>query len=485
MAAEIKTDHININGQNITLVSVNNGKNLIGVCSAGYNMKREDSASINKIFYIGADPVINILCPNHGDKYMDKLISMSNGYGGMAENMHDSITECFDRANNGDSLETSLHNIFTFLSDGVYTLYTAEYYPTDGNGTFFWGAYNIPHEVNGTSEFVRTIGASRTFTPCFLIPGTPLDMYLAKTKAAADEVIKKRQIQGIVYHLSGLHSVLLKGHHGAVSCAMAGVPFKCAVIEKIAAPYTEVMTYIPNITAKKQPVESLENEEMFGFEDEEQPSAPAPAEPEPVAEPEVIEHEGITGFRSPSVKIPIEMMPRHMLNTILQTHSETKPSHFSFILQKNNVIKKKSYTNNILPLPALENCDRMPDCEMIESANAIDGLSQDQLDALLAGNTEYNGNIIISPNFYTSIVTACNYLQFHDKQRFVTFSLSILDNPDLYATHEYIARRIARIDSNRIYDFFREAVSANDPRYEKIMGTAESYIKDYDLNHAG
>ncbi len=483
MGVEIKTDHININGQNVTLVSVNSGRNLIGVCSAGYNMRREDSSSINKLFYIGADPVINILCPNHGDRYMDKLISMAGAYGGMSEDMHNSITECFDRVNNGDSLETSLHNIFTFLSDGVYTVYTAEYYPTDGNGTFFWGAYNIPHEVNGTAECVRSISAHRTFTPCFLIPGNPLDSYLAKTKAAADEAIKNRKIQGIVYHLSGLHSVLLKGHHGAVSCAMAGVPFKCAVIEKITDPYTEVMTYIPPAPAKKQTPEYASGEEPFGFDGEEQNPAPAPSETENASEPVVIEHEGITGFRSPSVKIPIETFPRNMLHTILQSHTEIKPQYFSHIMQKTNVIRKKSYTNNILPLPALENCDRMPDCEMIESANAIDNLSQDQLDALLSGNTEYNGNIIISPNFYTSIVTACNYLQFNDKQRFVTFSISILDNPDLSATHEYIAKRIARIDSSRIYDFFRGAVSANDPRYEKIMGTAESYIKEYDIKH--
>lgn len=33
--------------------------------------------------------------------------------------------------------------------------------------------------------------------------------------------------------------MLLKGHHGAVSCVDAKIPYKCAVIEKINEPYTD------------------------------------------------------------------------------------------------------------------------------------------------------------------------------------------------------------------------------------------------------
>lgn len=465
MGVEIKSEHIDISGKSVILVSVRGGRAILGTCSAGYGFKRGDTASQTRLFYLGKYPVAEIICPNHGSKRSDKMISLCTGYAGMDDDIHNTLTECFEKLNRGDSLEAGLHEVFGMLADGVYAVYYSDYYTTDGAGAFFWGAYNLSHEVHGTAEHSRIIGLNRTYRPCFLVPGTPLDDFEAKKLSATDVAVKARACQGIVYQLSGLHSVLLKGHHGAVSCTMNKIPFKCAVIEKINEPYIDAAPAAPTAPADAAA--------------QQQEAAEAPAEKLQTAE---AVQEGITGFRSASVKIPLGLMPRDMLRNVLENRFEYKPEHYYNLLKKMSTVRKKSFSNKIIPAKALEICEDMPDSDMMESVFAVDKLTQAQLDTLLLGETEYNGEIIISPNFYSSIVTACSYLQFTNPKKFIEFSLAILDNPELNATHEYIANRIARINSKEIYGFFRAVYDNGGIGYEKILPIAEKYIDYYEKN---
>ena len=467
MSVEIKSEHIDIGGQSVLLVAVRDGTSVIGTCSSGHNMRRGDTSGINRMFYIGNEPVVNMLCPNHGDKRNDKLISICGGFVKMPDDINHVLKESFNKVNRGDSLEIGLRDLFSLLSNGLYTVHTSECYPTDGTGAFFWGAYNIAHEVHGTAEHNRTIGALRTFRPCFLIPGASLDCYVAKKMGSAQEAVKSQSIHGIAYHLTGFHSVLLVGHHNAAACAAADIPFRCAVIERISEPYSEPF-WLPPPPPEPVPEEGAAEEQQA-----EQPKAPAIP----------VEREGITGFRSASVKIPLELLPKDMLRVVLETRPDAKPEQFSNLLRKVNTVRRKVFSNNIVPHIVLERCDLMPDCDIMESAFAVDGLSGEQLTALLAGETEYNGQIIISPNFYTSVVTACNYLQFSDRQRFVDFALAILENPELSATHEYIAKRVSRVDNKRIYGFFKNVLADEEDRYEKIIASAQRYVQDYDVAH--
>lgn len=468
MGVEIKSEHVDIGGSNVILVSVRSGSAVIGTCSAGYGSKRGDTSVQTRIFYIGNNPVAEILCPNHGSTSSDKMISLCTGYSCMDDDIHSTLTECLEKLNRGDSLEAGLHDALTLLPDGLYTIYYSDYYPTDGAGTFFWGAYNLTHEIHGTAEHSRTIGKTKTYRPCFLIPGAPLDTYDSKITQMTEVAVQTRRCQGIVYHISGLHSVLLKGHHGAVSCVAAKLPFKCAVIEKINEPYTDA--YIP------EPVPAAPED---GAEEEQanQEAAPQKYSPPP-------EREGITGFRSASTKIPLELIPREMLKNLLLNRFEYKPEHYYSLIKKTSLVRKKSYSNKVIPHNVLELCEDMPDSEMMESVFTVDKLTQPQLDALLSGETEYNGEIIISPNFYSSIVTACNYLQYTNTRKFIEFSLAILDNPELNATHEYIANRISRIMNRDIYSFFRAVSDNNGVGYEKILPIAEKYISYYDKQNS-
>ncbi len=473
MSVDVKTEYIDLGGNNVLLVSVKGGRGLVGVCSTGHNLRRGDLSALQKVFYIGSEPALNIVSSNNGDKRTDLIISQSQGFAGMSHEINNAITDSFNRINRGDSLENGMRELFMMLPDGVYTVYSAEYYPTDGSGSFFWGSYNLPREVHGTAQYNRTIGKDKTYLPCFLIPGNTLDNYTPKRRGIADEAVKSRKYQGIVYHLSGLHSVLLKGHMGAVACVGGEIPFKCAVIERITDVYTAPVL-------KKKPAENKTEEsadratEAVTEQRTEEPSGFVMAEEQ---------QEGITGFRSASVKIPLELMPNDMLRNLLETRVEAKPSHYNNIVAKLETVRHMALTNNTIPRDIHEKCELMPDCEMIESAFAISSLSEEQLGALLSGDTEYNGEVIISPNFYSSIVAACNFLRFHNEKRYIEFSIEIMENPELYATHEYIAKRISRLNSRRVYQFFKSVLANDDPKYDKIIPTADRYVKDYELKN--
>lgn len=445
MAVEIKTDNIDIGGQSVLLVCVKGGGCIIGTCSAGHLAREKDFSSLTRIFYMANEPVVSLVCPNNASVHSDKLVSFSPGFQGVDLVFRETLTESLNRLNRGDSPEAALRDIFTMLSDGVYAVYMSEYYPTDGAGALFWGAYNISHEVHGTAEHDHIIGDARTYRPCFLIPSDPLDRYAAKIKSTTDEAVKSRRCQGIAYHLSGFHSVLLKGHHGAVSCVEHGIPFKCAVIEKICEAYVDPPAPPTDENAPEEPVR------------------------------------GVTGFRSASVKIPLSVFPKEMLRHLLETRFEYKPPQYNTLVSKLNTVRRKSVSNAVVPRHILEKCDKLPDYEMVESAFAVDSLSDEQLNCLLAGDVEYEGQLIISPNYYTSVVTACNYLHFHDKERFIDFAIAIMNNPALSATHEYIARRVSRLEHNaKIYSFFKSVVNDAGDDYQKIIAPASVYVREYE-----
>ena len=474
MGVDIKSETVDYGGQSTLLVSVKGGSGIIGTCIAGNADVSGNAGSRMRLFYIGSDPVINLICPGRGSKRSDKLLSFSPGFVGYDANINMAITNSFNKLNEGDSLLSGLRDIINLLEDGVYTVYYSDYYPTDGNGIFFWGGYNIPHEVRGTAEYNRVIG-DRTFKPCFLLPTQPMDYYAGKTKMSTDGQVKKRKVQGIVYHVTGLFSALLKGHHGAVSCVDMGVPFRCAVIEKIAEPYTDKIYVTP--PSSVPPSGAAEGVDPEAADAAEQIDVASEAAPVAVA---VTPTKGITGFRSPSVKIPLDVFPKEMLRQLIEGRSEYKPEHFNIIEAKLQTVRRKSINNNCLPISVLERAEQMPDCEMVESAFAIDKLTDEQLDCLLRGDVECNGDVIISPNFYSSIVTACSFLQFKDTKRFVDFSIAIMENPELSAAHDYAARRVSnRVNDQKVYSFFKKAVDSNDAKYDKIIPIAQVFIKHF------
>lgn len=470
MALEVKTEVVDYEGVNLLLVSVKNGEAIMGTCSAGYTGAAN---SLYKMFYMGSDPVLNIVCPNRGNPAVNKMISMSPVFKGCDQKINAILNNCFSKLNSNEPMNAALRDIFGLLQDGVYAVYAADYYPTDGNGTFFWGGYNIQHEVRGTAEHSRVVG-QRVFKPCFLLPSMPLEYYTPKMKATTADVVKYRRFQGIVYHLSGFHSVLLKGHHGAVCCTEMDIPFKCAVIERIYEPYTD-----PIFVDAPEPVHTEPQPEGENLPDPENPEANMQEVHEETAAPvsRVVIPDSVTGFRSAALKLPIEVFPKEMLRLIIEGRNDYKPRQFDSLMAKNMNVRRKAVSNNVLPLPVLEKADLVPDIDMIESAYAVDDLTDEQLNSLLAGDVECNGKVIISPNFYSSIVTACNYLQFTEPKRFVDFAIAIMNNPELGATHEYVARRtLSHIANKKLGNFYKDVLASGDVKYDKIFTIAQTFV---------
>lgn len=472
MTVEVKTETIDLNGQSALLVSVKNGTDVIGTCSVGNVEKSGNTSSNTRLFFIGNDPVLNIVCPNHGKETSDKLVSFSPGFKGYDHEIHELLTGCFNKLNDGESLASGLKDVFPLLEDGVYAVYYSDYYPTDGNGAFFWGAYNVLHEVHGTAEHNRVIG-EKPYKPCFLLPTQFMGYFAHRTKLNTDDNVRYRKVQGIAYHVTGLYSALLKGHHGSVSCTEKGLPFTCAVIEKITRPYFEKQ-YI-NVAPPPAPVE-VDPEAPDAAE---QIDAAATVEAEPVLREEVPAI-GATGFRCCSLKIPMNAFPKEMLRQIIEGRTEYKPRQVKTLLSKLHTVRGRTANNNALPYAVLEQAELMPDCEMIESLYAIDNISDDELNCLLSGDVEFNGKIIISPNFYSSIVTACSFLQFKDTRRFVDFAIAIMENPELAAMHEYVARRASSLSNNqKLFNFFKKVCDNGEARYEKILPLAELFVRRF------
>lgn len=471
MALEVKTEAVDYEGVNLLLVSVKNSEGVMGTCTAGYIGAAN---TLTKVFFMGSDPVLNIACPNRGNTAVNKMITMAPTFKGCDQKINAVLNSCFSKLNSAEPINTALRDLFGLLQDGVYAVYAADYYPTDGNGAFFWGAYNVQHEVRGTAEHGRVVG-QRVYKPCYLVPSMPLEYYTPKMKATTGDSVKFRKFQGIVYHLSGFHSVLLKGHHGAVCCTESDIPFKCAVIERISEPYTDPFVMQAPETEHAEPTAEGEN-----TPDPANPEAnmqDANADPANAAVPPVMIREGITGFRSAALKLPLEVFPKEMLRIIIEGRSDYKPRQFEPLMAKLIGSRRKAVSNNVLPLPVLEKADLVPDIDMIESAYAVDDLTDEQLNCLLAGDVECSGRVIISPNFYSSIVTACNYLQFTEPGRFVDFAIAIMNNPELAATHEYVARRtLSHISNKKLKGFYTEVLASGDAKYDKIAAIAQTFI---------
>ena len=471
MSVDIKTETVDFDGKSALLVTVKDGSCIIGTCSMGCVEQSGNLSARLRMFYIGSDPVLNLICPSRANKQSDKLVSFSPGFQGYDIKINDALTNSFNRLNNGESLGSGLRDVFGLLEDGVYTVYYSDYYPTDGNGNFYWGAYNISHEVHGTAEHNRAIG-DREYRPCFLLPTQPMDYFAPRVKVGIDEQVKTRRVQGIAYHVSGLYSALLKGHHGSVFCVENNIPFRCAVIEKITEPYVERK---PRSAVSAPPAGEVDPEAPNAAEQLDAEQTPAENPDDGIDNAGI---NGITGFRSPSVKIPLYAFPRDVLKQLIESRTEFKPPHFNIMAAKLLTTRRKSINNNAMPRSVLERAEQMPDCEMVESAYAIDELTDEQLNCLLRGEVECNGKLIVSPNFYSSIITACSFLQFKDPKRFVDFSIAIMESPELSAAHEYVARRVASQTSNsKVFNFFKTVSESNDVKYDKIHFIAQTYVR--------
>ncbi|MCL1823735.1 MAG: hypothetical protein FWG44_05985 [Oscillospiraceae bacterium] len=399
-----------------------------------------DRLPLIELLYAADEALINLTRPAKGDEFSDKLVNQVNTINGCDENIKTILSTVGDNYfTYSQNMSKSLQPALEILSPGIYVCHEAKMIPSDGAGNFFWSGYTMKHEVSGTAVFNHAIGKESNYIPGFLIPTTnPAEFSDNKVKTQRDKLNAGKKIGGLALHLSGMFCALLDGHHSAAACLLNDTDFKCLVIE----PLREVL------------YESAEAAAANG------------------REPRII------ALSCPFVKIPISEMPPAVLESFLLRRANALPRFYSELKKKAHksirIMSRKS-----IPKEIHLKAELLPDRSMIESAYAVTELTDEQLEALLAGEIKYDDKIIISQNYYNSIVTACNYLQYEDFERFLKFSFSIIDSPDLTATHKYVIERLCTITNKKINAYFIALLESNDPLYDDYKASMEAYVKSY------
>ncbi|MBO5266264.1 MAG: hypothetical protein J6B08_03090 [Ruminiclostridium sp.] len=413
------------------LVNVVNGKGVIGICDTtrAFNTSR-------RTFYVGSESIINVFSSSDDDsanRQIWQCSSIDKCKNILGNKLKSAVEEFFYE---GASLAKAVQPVLELLTDGLYVVHSGTAFPTDGAGNFFWNAYLIKHELNGSAPYNPAICYSKIYEPAFLVPTRNFSSYSEKNTAAAAARMKRgRRLGGIAYHLTGMFSALLSGHDNAAACLTKGEEFPCIIIE----PMKDVL-YLHD---------------------------------------EITDTDRIMALSSPYVKLPLENISRSMIENFLLNRRVSVPEFHEEIRAKadKNLPLKGAARN--LSAAIEQNLEKLPDAEMLSSAFAITELTDEHLELLLAGETKINDMYIISSNYYESIVYACNFLQYKDRQRFISFTTTILSTPSLSATYRYVAERLRFEMDAKVNETFKAIVASEDPIYIPIKELAQKYLVRY------
>lgn len=173
------------------------------------------------ILYLGETPLLRIQA--NGSPTCESMLAA--GYG-IPEDCREirSVRAALDKPYAGlaDALER-VRPVLGLLQPGIYVLSYSDYYPTDGDGHFFWDVPESLTSFKATSEYYDS--DKHRVLPCF-----PCYLYPAQSAQKYDpqqaENYRRRLRAGealppvLAYSLWGYMSVLLDGHHRACACAL-------------------------------------------------------------------------------------------------------------------------------------------------------------------------------------------------------------------------------------------------------------------------
>ncbi len=412
------------------LVNVVNGKGIIGICDT-----TRSPGTIRRSLYIGSESLVSVLSSD--DETSNRQIwqnsSIDKCKNVLGTKLRHVVDEYFYE---GAPLAKAVQPVLEMLTDGLYVVHAGKVYPTDGAGNFFWNGYLVRHELNGSAPLIPAIGKNKVFEPSFLVPTQSFSMYSEKNiSVAASKMKKGRRIGGLAYHLTGMFSALLSGHANACACLAKGEDFPCITIE----PVNDVLYLHDEITDKER----------------------------------------ILALSAPYAKLPLEAISRSVIENFLLNRRVSAPEFYPAIRSKaDKSIVLKGGNKGVSSL-ITENIEKLPDAEMLASAFAISELTEEQIQVLLAGETKFNDQVIISTNYYESIVYACNFLQYKDKRRFIEFTTTILNTPSLAATYKYVAERLRFEMDAKINELFKNILESEDPVYIPVKEIAQNYLVRY------
>ncbi|MCL1789684.1 MAG: hypothetical protein FWG33_04925 [Oscillospiraceae bacterium] len=437
MNQNIITTHMNINGRAFVLAEVSRGMGHIGVLRYS-----TEAYTATDFFYVEDEPIIKVVNPNISDKHADKDIMQISGTEKCSDAIKARLTASAENLfRYNQDLARSASPVLELLNPGLYVIHESQMHPSDGNGNFFWNNYCIKKSIRGSSDRNSSIGDAN-FSPCFLLPTITTPSFQSKKMYEFTDKLKDgRQLGGIAYHIAGMFSALLQGHHEVTAALMNNSDFKCIVIE----PLTDVVY------------------DSSGKNNE---------------EPKII------ALSCPYINIPLKDLSEKALERFLITRKHIKPAAFSEIKSKTTkyvrIVSKRAF-----PGIAYEKAEQLPTCAMVETSSGIDFVSEEQLEALLAGEVKYTitdeeGNeesrLIFSSNYYSSVVTVANYLQVNHFSRFLTFAIELLKKEELTSVHKFIAERLLGIMHPAVHEYFLGITQQTEQTEVIIADIAHSYM---------
>ncbi len=430
MRANITIESLRNNIGEFLLVNVTNSEGFMGICDTTYRRGLS-----RKTFYIGNESLINIMCAAGDEEsnrqiWQTSTIEKCKSYVGTRFS-----TACESYFKDSAPLSKAVLPVLELLTNGLYVVHVANVYPTDGAGNFFWNAYTVKHEIYGSAPYNPVIGRNKNFSPPFIVPTQSFSAYSDKILEATIERLRSgKNIGGLAYHLSGMFSALLCGHMNASACLAEGTDFPCIIIEPL-------------------------NSVIYG---------------------DGIDSERITALACPFAKLSFDSISRKNSESFFLNRRVSYPPTYDEIRGKaEKMLNSGSFYRNLSQI-ITDNVEALPDAEMMTSAIAITELTDEQIQVLLNGETELDGRVIISPNYYESVVYACNYLQLKDRKRFIGFADAILNTPALSAAYGYVAGRLRYVMDAKVNEIFGRIAASEDPAYAKIKPVAEKYAENYE-----
>ena len=432
MKASVNIESLRGSQGEFLLVNVSGGDGVIGVCDTTNRRGTQRSS-----FYVGSECIINIL--NNGqDAESNRQIWQTSTLEKCKNVIGTLLPACCDAYfKDGLALSKAMMPIFEILTPGLYVVHVNNVFPTDGAGNFFWNAYTVKHELNGSAEHIPIIDDHRDYSPMFLVPTKNFADFTEKNFETAVTRLKKgKHLGGIAYHLSGMFSALLYGHTNATACLSERVDFSCIIIE----PLNKVLVDVDSDSPTKGKIVALS---------------------------------------CPYVNIGFDVLSRKMTESFLLNRKGLVNQDYEIIKAKaEKMISGVSYSKKLTP-EINARVEALPDADMMISAHAVRELNDEDLALLLSGETKVDDQYIISQNYYESIVYACNFLQYTDRNRFIEFAKAILENPDLSATYVYVAGRLKYVMDARINEIFKNISESEDPIYSQIKAVADSYLEEF------
>lgn len=409
------------------LVNVVNGRSVIGMCDT----TRVPHTS-RRTLYAEMQALVSVYSGTCDDA-ANRQIWQNDSQKGLESTLSSACDNFFEHS---EPLAKAIYPVMEMLTDGLYVVHADKVIPTDGAGNFFWNSFHVKHELNGSAPFNPVIGREKEFSPPFIVPTLSFSSYGDKALAAALKRAKHgRKTGGIAYHLTGMFSALLCGHIDAAAAAAGGSDFPCIIIEPLrdAAYATD-----------ENGVES------------------------------------ISVLNCPYAKLPLRKLSRGMIEAFLINRRLSMPEFRQELCAKADKLITIKRAVRSLPASITQNSEQFADAEMLASAFAISALTDEQLQLLIDGETTCKGKYIVSANYYESVVYACNYLQYKDKQRFISFTIALLNTPALAPTYRYIVERMQYVNDPRIRDAFSNVIASDDPVYQPVREIAQRYVDKFD-----